>query len=214
MRPSQSHRAALQLPTNGNNPHRASRAEFASNGSELRLLSTFRFSGAFAASLYVAGQGLIGGLAAETMARCRRTWPDKCRRWLPVWLPKIVAGRRQRAHDEFLPVEVKSGIADLVGRTEASISATPRSASSASRGWADEVTAHLVAGIGCAIDQGDLEAPGCEPGGNRRPQPAPTDDDGIRILRPLNANSHHPVIGTSPAKDVPAVLPTVIHKAG
>jgi len=21
------------------------------------------------------------------MARCRLTWPDACRRWLPVWLP-------------------------------------------------------------------------------------------------------------------------------
>ena len=42
----------------------------------------FRFSGASAASLHVAGQGLMGDLAAETMARCRLMWPDACRRWL------------------------------------------------------------------------------------------------------------------------------------
>jgi hypothetical protein len=38
-------------------------------------------------SLHVAGRGLIGNLAAQTIARCRLTWPDDCRRWLPVWLP-------------------------------------------------------------------------------------------------------------------------------
>ena len=48
---------------------------------------TFRFSGAYAASLHVAGCGLMGDLAAQTMAGCRPMWPDVCRRWLPVWLP-------------------------------------------------------------------------------------------------------------------------------
>jgi hypothetical protein len=48
---------------------------------------TFRFSGAYAPSLQVAGQGLMGDLAAETMAHRRPVWPDVCRRWLPVWLP-------------------------------------------------------------------------------------------------------------------------------
>jgi hypothetical protein len=43
---------------------------------------TFRFSGAFAASLHVAGRGLMGQLAAETMARCRPMWPGVCRHWL------------------------------------------------------------------------------------------------------------------------------------
>jgi hypothetical protein len=52
---------------------------------------TFRFSGASAASLHVAGYGPIGHLAAETMARCRLVWPDVCRRWLPVWLPNLVS---------------------------------------------------------------------------------------------------------------------------
>ena len=42
----------------------------------------FRFSGASAASLHVAGRGLMSNLAAETMARCRLMWPDVCRRWL------------------------------------------------------------------------------------------------------------------------------------
>ena len=42
----------------------------------------FRFSGAFAASLHVAGYGLMGDLAGETMAGCRLMWPDICRRWL------------------------------------------------------------------------------------------------------------------------------------
>src|SRR5215470_5760747 len=42
----------------------------------------FRFSGAFAASLHVAGCGLMGQLAATTMAGCRLVWPDVCRRWL------------------------------------------------------------------------------------------------------------------------------------
>jgi hypothetical protein len=50
---------------------------------------TFRFSGASAASLHIAGQGLMGHLAAETMARRRLVWLDICRHWLPVWLPKI-----------------------------------------------------------------------------------------------------------------------------
>ena len=48
---------------------------------------TFRFSGAFAASLHVARRGLMGHLAAQTMAGCRLMSPDICRRWLPVWLP-------------------------------------------------------------------------------------------------------------------------------
>ena len=48
---------------------------------------TFRFSGASASSLHVAGRGLMGHLAAQTMAGCRLAWPDTCRRWLPVWLP-------------------------------------------------------------------------------------------------------------------------------
>src|SRR6266702_3234329 len=47
---------------------------------------TFRFSGAFAVWLDVAGCGLMGDLAAQTMAGCRLLWPDVCRRWLPVWL--------------------------------------------------------------------------------------------------------------------------------
>ena len=47
----------------------------------------FRFSGAYAASPHVAGCGLMGNLAAQTMAGCRLMWPDVCRRWLPVWLP-------------------------------------------------------------------------------------------------------------------------------
>jgi hypothetical protein len=34
-----------------------------------------------------AGRGLMGHLAAQTMAGCRVMWPDTCRRWLPVWLP-------------------------------------------------------------------------------------------------------------------------------
>jgi hypothetical protein len=55
----------------------------------------FRFSGASAASPDVAGCGLIGQLAAQTMAGCRLAWPDACRRWLPVWLPGISRrGRR------------------------------------------------------------------------------------------------------------------------
>ena len=45
--------------------------------------SACRFSGASVPSLHVAGRGLIGHLAAQTMARCRLTWPDACRRWLP-----------------------------------------------------------------------------------------------------------------------------------
>jgi hypothetical protein len=52
---------------------------------------TFRFSGAFAVWLDVAGCGLMGDLAAQTMAGCRLVWPDVCRRWLPVWLPNLVS---------------------------------------------------------------------------------------------------------------------------
>src|SRR5215469_13941264 len=48
-------------------------------------------SGAFAASLHVAGRGLTGHLAAQTMAGCRLAWPDICGRWLPVWLPLELA---------------------------------------------------------------------------------------------------------------------------
>ena len=44
---------------------------------------TFRFSGAFAASLHMAVWGLISDLAAQTMVGCRLMWPDICRRWLP-----------------------------------------------------------------------------------------------------------------------------------
>jgi hypothetical protein len=59
----------------------------------------FRFSGAYAPSLHVAGRGLIGDLAAETMARCRLMWPEVCRRWLPVWLPNLVsAANLSRQH--------------------------------------------------------------------------------------------------------------------
>ena len=47
----------------------------------------FRLSGASATSLHVAGRGLMGHLAAQTMAGCRVMWPDTCRRWLPVWPP-------------------------------------------------------------------------------------------------------------------------------
>jgi hypothetical protein len=46
----------------------------------------FRFSGAFAASLYVVGCGLMGDLAAQSMAGCRLMWPGVCWCWLPVWL--------------------------------------------------------------------------------------------------------------------------------
>jgi hypothetical protein len=51
---------------------------------------TFRFSGAYAASLHVAGCCLMGDLAAQTMAGCCLMWPEFCRRWLPVWLPTFV----------------------------------------------------------------------------------------------------------------------------
>ena len=51
-------------------------------------LPTFRLSGASAASPDVAGCGLMGHLAAPTMAGCRLARPDACRRWLPVWLPR------------------------------------------------------------------------------------------------------------------------------
>jgi hypothetical protein len=39
----------------------------------------------------VADRGPIGDLAAETMARCGLAWLYACRRWLPVWLPKLVS---------------------------------------------------------------------------------------------------------------------------
>jgi hypothetical protein len=52
------------------------------------------FSGAYAASLDVAGCGLMGDLAAQTVAGCRPTWPDICGRWLPVWLPGIGGAQR------------------------------------------------------------------------------------------------------------------------
>ena len=57
---------------------------------------TFRFSDASAASLYVAGRGRIGHLAAETMASRRLTRLDACRRWLPVWLPHFVSSANIR----------------------------------------------------------------------------------------------------------------------
>ena len=57
---------------------------------------TFRFSGAYAASLHVAGHGLMGDLAAETVARCRLVRPDICRRWLPFWLPELRHGGSRR----------------------------------------------------------------------------------------------------------------------
>ena len=60
---------------------------------------TFRFSGASAASPDVAGCGLMGQLAAPTMAGCRLAWPNACRRWLPVWLP---GNQRTRAAAEAL----------------------------------------------------------------------------------------------------------------
>ena len=53
---------------------------------------TFRFSGAFAASLHMAVWGLISDLAAQTMVGCRLMWPDICRRWLRVWLPESTEG--------------------------------------------------------------------------------------------------------------------------
>jgi hypothetical protein len=40
--------------------------------------------------------GLIGDLAGETMAGYRLTWPDICRRWLPVWLPNLVSAANVR----------------------------------------------------------------------------------------------------------------------
>ena len=66
---------------------------FADDGADLAVVRggveppTFRFSGASAASLHVAGRGLMGHLAAQTMAGCRLLWLDACRRWLPVGLP-------------------------------------------------------------------------------------------------------------------------------
>jgi hypothetical protein len=57
---------------------------------------TFRFSGAYAASLYVPGCGLMGQLAAKTTARCRLMWPDICRCWLPVRLPNLVSAANVR----------------------------------------------------------------------------------------------------------------------
>jgi hypothetical protein len=53
---------------------------------------TFRFSGAFPPWLHVAGRGLMGDLAAQTVAGCRLMWPDICGRWLPVWLPESTEG--------------------------------------------------------------------------------------------------------------------------
>ena len=41
-------------------------------------IADFRFSGAYAASLHVAGYGLMGDLAAETVSRCRSMWPGAC----------------------------------------------------------------------------------------------------------------------------------------
>jgi hypothetical protein len=61
--------------------------------------ATFRFSGAYATSRHVAGCGLMGDLAAETMAGCRLMWPDVCRRWLPVWLPNLVSAANVRPHE-------------------------------------------------------------------------------------------------------------------
>ncbi len=58
--------------------------------------STFRFSGAYAPSLHVAGCGPIGDLAAENMARCRLVWPGVCGRWLPFWLPNLVSAANVR----------------------------------------------------------------------------------------------------------------------
>jgi hypothetical protein len=46
----------------------------------------------------VAGCGLMGDLAAETTAGCRLMRPGVCRRWLPVWLPKIDGARQLRGH--------------------------------------------------------------------------------------------------------------------
>ena len=34
----------------------------------------------------------MGDLAAETMAGCRLVWRGVCRRWLPVWPPRIGCG--------------------------------------------------------------------------------------------------------------------------
>ena len=59
---------------------------FADDGADLAVVRggveppTFRFSGASAASLHVAGRGLMGHLAAQTMAGCRLMSPDICRR--------------------------------------------------------------------------------------------------------------------------------------
>jgi len=53
---------------------------------------TFRFSGAFAASLHVAGRGLTGHLAAQTMAGCRLAWPDICGRLAPRLAPLGAGG--------------------------------------------------------------------------------------------------------------------------
>jgi hypothetical protein len=57
---------------------------------------TFRFSGASAASPDIAGCGLIGHLAGETVAGCRLMWPDACQRWLPVWLPNLISAANVR----------------------------------------------------------------------------------------------------------------------
>ena len=42
------------------------------------------------------GEGLRSDLAAETMARRRLVWPGACRRWLPVWLPKLISAANVR----------------------------------------------------------------------------------------------------------------------
>ena len=57
---------------------------------------TFRFSGAYVWWLHVAGRGLMGNLAAETLAGCRLMWPEVCGRWLPVWLPNLVSAANIR----------------------------------------------------------------------------------------------------------------------
>jgi hypothetical protein len=51
---------------------------------------TFRFSGAFVWSLHVAGCGLMGDLAATTMAGCRLMRPGVCRVLAPRLAPHFV----------------------------------------------------------------------------------------------------------------------------
>jgi hypothetical protein len=65
-----------------------------------------QFSGAYAPSLHVAGSGLMGDLAGETVAGCRLVWPDACRRWLPVWLPELTHGGGRRGAARSRPWEV------------------------------------------------------------------------------------------------------------